>query len=158
MNDVVTVGIDLAKNVFAVHGVDATGRVVLRRIVTRAKLPELVARLPRCLIGMEACCGAHEWARRFLLFGHSVKLMSPVFVVPYRKGSKNDGNDAEAICEAVTRPNMRFVPIKSAEQQAILTLHRVRQGFVEERTATILRIRGLMGEFGTEGSSRRGSG
>ncbi len=148
MNDVVTVGIDLAKNVFAVHGVDATGRVVVRRIVTRAKLPELVARLPRCLIGMEACCGAHEWARRFLQFGHSVKLMSPVFVVPYRKGGKNDGNDAEAICEAVTRPNMRFVPIKSAEQQAILTRHRVRQGFVEERTATMLRIRGLMGEFG----------
>src|SRR5207244_8820243 len=100
------------------------------------------------LIGMEACCGAHEWARRFLQFGHSVKLMSPVFVVPYRKGGKNDGNDAEAICEAVTRPNMRFVPIKSAEQQAILTLHRVRQGFVEQRTATINRIRGLLAEFG----------
>ena len=148
MSDVATVGIDLAKNVFAVHGVDGTGRVVLRRMVTRAKLLEFVARLPRCLIGMEACCGAHEWARRFLPFGHTVKLMSPSFVAPYRKGGKNDGNDAEAICEAVSRPNMRFVPIKSAEQQAILTLHRVRQGFVEERTATILRIRGLLGEFG----------
>jgi transposase len=148
MSDVVAVGIDLAKNVFAVHGVDATGRVVLRRKVTRAKLLEFVAQLPRCLIGMEACCGAHEWARRFLPFGHTVKLMSPTFVAPYRKGGKNDGKDAEAICEAVSRPNMRFVPIKSAEQQAILTLHRVRRGFVEERTATILRIRGLLGEFG----------
>ncbi len=148
MNDVVTIGIDLAKNVFAVHGVDATGRVVLRRMVTRAKLLELVARLPRCRIGMEACGGAHEWARRFLQFGHDVKLMSPIFVVPYRKGGKNDGNDAEAICEAVRRPSMRFVPIKSTEQQAILTLHRVRQGFVEERTATLMRIRGLLGEFG----------
>jgi transposase len=148
MDSVVTLGIDLAKNVFAVHGVDGTGRVVLRRMVTRSKLLELIAKLPRCLIGMEACCGAHEWARRFVQFGHSVKLMSPVFVIPYRKGGKNDGNDAEAICEAVTRPNMRFVPVKSSEQQAILTLHRVRQGFVQERTATILRIRGLMGEFG----------
>jgi transposase len=148
MNDVVTIGIDLAKNVFAVHGVDATGRVVLRRMVTRTKLPELVARLPHCRIGMEACGGAHEWARRFMQFGHDVRLMSPIFVIPYRKGGKNDGNDAEAICEAVRRPNMRFVPIKSAEQQAMLTLHRVRQGFVEERTATLMRIRGLLGEFG----------
>jgi transposase len=103
MNDVVTMGIDLA-NAFAVHGVDATGRVVLRRMVTRAKLPDLIARLPRCLIGMEACGGAHEWARRFLQFGHDVRLMSPIFVVEYRKGGKNDGNDAEAICEAVRRP------------------------------------------------------
>ena len=148
MSDVVTVGIDLAKSVFAVHGVDAAGRVVLRRTVSRAKLVELIARLPRCVIGMEACCGAHEWARRFIAFGHTVKLMSPTFVAPYRKGGKNDGNDAEAICEAVTRPNMRFVPIKSTEQQAILTLHRVRQGFIEERTAAILRIRGLLAEFG----------
>src|SRR5215471_6324664 len=124
MGDVVAMGIDLAKNVFAVHGVDAGGRVVLRRMVTRSKLVELVAKQPRCLIGMEACCGAHEWARRFLPFGHTVKLMSPIFVIPYRKGGKNDNNDTEAICEAVMRPNMRFVPIKSAEQQAILTLHR----------------------------------
>ena len=104
--------------------------------------------LPPCLIGMEACSGAHEWARRFATFGHSVKLMAPKFVAPYRKGGKNDGNDAEAICEAVARPNMRFVPIKSIEQQSDLTLHRVRQGFVEERTAMLNRIRGLLAEFG----------
>jgi transposase len=97
---------------------------------------------------MEACCGAHKWARRFAAFGHRVKLMAPKCVAPYRKGGKNDGNDAEAICEAVTRPNMRFVPIKSIEQQSDLTLHRVRQGFVEERTATLNRIRGLLAEFG----------
>ena len=135
MSIVSTVGIDLAKNLFSAHGVDARGVVMIRRTVARAKLAQLVAQLPPCLIGMEACSGAHEWARRFATFGHSVKLMAPKFVAPYRKGGKNDGNDAEAICEAVTRPSMRFVPIKSIEQQADLTLHRVRQGFVEERTA-----------------------
>jgi transposase len=148
MDKIVTLGIDLAKNVFAVHGVDVVGRVVVRRMLTRAKLSEFVATLPPCLIGMEASSGAHEWARRFQMFGHTVKLMNPIFVVPYRKGGKNDGNDAEAICEAVTRPSMRFVPIKSLEQQAVLTLHRVREGFVEQRTGTIQRIRGLLGEFG----------
>jgi transposase len=148
MNIVSTVGIDLAKNLFSVHGVDARGVVMIRRTVARAKLAQLVAQLPPCLIGMEACSGAHEWARRFAAFGHSVKLMAPKFVAPYRKGGKNDGNDAEAICEAVARPNMRFVPIKSIEQQADLTLHPVRQGFVEERTAMLNRIRGLLAEFG----------
>ena len=125
-----------------------TGAVVLRRSLSRAKLEELVAQLPPCLIGMEACSGAHEWARRFAAFGHTVKLMAPKFVMPYRKSGKNDGNDAEAICEAVARPNMRFVPVKSLEQQSDLTLHRVRQGFVEERTATLNRLRGLLAEFG----------
>jgi len=148
MSVVSTVGIDLAKNVFSVHGIDAHGAVVLRRTVSRAKLPELVAQLAPCLIGMEACTGAHEWARRFSRFGHTVRLMAPKFVAPYRKSGKNDGNDAEAICEAVTRPNMRFVPVKSLEQQAELSLHRVRQGFVEERTGTLNRIRGLIAEFG----------
>jgi transposase len=148
MEQVTTVGIDLAKNVFAVHGIDGKGVTVLRRSVGRSRLVELVAGLPRCLIGMEACSGAHEWARRFQALGHTVRLMAPKFVAPYRKSGKNDGNDAEAICEAVRRPNMRFVPVKSTEQQALLTLHRVRQGFVEERTATINRIRGLMSEFG----------
>ena len=148
MSEVSTVGIDLAKNVFSIHGVNAGGMVVLRRTVSRAKLAELVAQLPPCLIGLEACSGAHEWARRFSEFGHTVRLIAPKFVAPYRKGSKNDGNDAEAICEAVARPNMRFVPIKSVEQQADLGLHRVRQGFVEDRTATINRIRGLLAEFG----------
>lgn len=148
MDNVTTVGIDLAKNVFSVHGVDASGTVRVRRTVGRSKLMELVAQLPPCLIGLEACSGAHEWARRFAVFGHTVKLMAPKFVAPYRRGGKNDGNDAEAICEAVSRPNMRFVPVKDLNQQSWLTLHRVRQGFIEERTATLNRIRGLLSEFG----------
>jgi transposase len=148
MSLVSTVGIDLAKNVFSVHAVDEQGVVVARRTLSRAKLSELVAQLPPCLIGMEACSGAHDWARRFAVFGHTVKLMAPKFVAPYRKGGKNDSNDAEAICEAVTRPSMRFVPVKSVEQQSDLSLHRVRQGFVEERTATLNRLRGLLAEFG----------
>src|SRR6516225_10648839 len=148
MSIVSTVGIDLAKNVFSVHAVDAQGTTLVRRSLSRAKLSELVAQLPPCLIGMEACSGAHEWARRFTAFGHTVKLMAPKFVTPYRKSGKNDGNDAEAICEAVARPNMRFVPVKTVEQQAELSLHRVRQGFVEERTATLNRVRGLIAEFG----------
>ena len=148
MNLVSTLGIDLAKNTFSVHGVNLNGEVLLRRNLSRTKLSELVAQLPPCLIGMEACSGAHEWARRFSGFGHTVKLMAAKFVTPYRKSGKNDGNDAEAICEAVARPNMRFVPVKSLEQQSDLTLHRVRQGFVEERTATLNRLRGLLAEFG----------
>lgn len=148
MDKVTTVGIDLAKSVFSLHGVDGAGKVVLRRTVRRDQLAEVVAGLPISLIGMEACSGAHEWGRRFQAMGHEVRLMAPKFVAPYRKGGKNDGNDAEAICEAVTRPSMRFVPVKSAEQQALLALHRVRQGFVVERTAIINRLRGLMSEFG----------
>lgn len=148
MDKVTTVGIDLAKSVFSLHGVDSAGKVVLRRTVRRDQLAEVVAGLPVSLIGMEACSGAHEWGRRFQAMGHEVRLMAPKFVAPYRKGGKNDGNDAEAICEAVTRPSMRFVPVKSAEQQALLALHRVRQGFVVERTAIINRLRGLMSEFG----------
>jgi transposase len=148
MNLVSTLGIDLAKSTFSLHGVNLNGEVVLRRTLSRAKLTELVAQLPPCLIGMEACSGAHEWARRFAAFGHTVKLMAAKFVTPYRKSGKNDGNDAEAICEAVCRPNMRFVPIKSVQQQSDLSLHRVRQGFVVERTATLNRIRGLIAEFG----------
>jgi transposase len=142
------VGIDLAKNVFSLHGVDAGGAVVLRQSVSRAKLSAVVAQLPPCLIGMEACSGAHEWARRFRQFGHTVKLMAAQFVAAYRKNGKNDGNDAEAICEAVSRPSMRFVPVKSREQQAQLCLHRVRSGYVEERTANLNRLRGLLAEFG----------
>ena len=149
---IVTLGIDLAKNVFALHGVDATGRPALvRPSVARGKLLELVASLPPCLIGMEACSGAHHWARLFAAHGHTVRLMAPKFVVPYRlsgKHGKNDKADAAAICEAVTRPNMRFVPPKSLEQQSQLMVHRARQGFVQQRTATINRIRGLLSEFG----------
>lgn len=149
---IVTLGIDLAKNVFALHGVDATGRVVVQRpSVARGKLLQAVAALPPCLIGMEACSGAHHWARLFQAHGHTVHLMAPKFVAPYRlsgKKGKNDAADAAAICEAVTRPNMRFVPLKSLQQQGELLVHRARQGFVQQRTATLNRIRGLLSEFG----------
>jgi transposase len=149
---IVTLGIDLAKNVFALHGVDATGKPVLMRpSVPRGKLLEIVASLPPCLVGMEACSGAHHWARLFQAHGHTVRLMAPKFVTPYRlsgKRGKNDAADAAAICEAVTRPNMRFVPVKSLQQQSELMVHRARQGFVAQRTATINRIRGLLSEFG----------
>ncbi len=149
---IVTIGIDLAKNVFAVHGVNEAGKPVLvKPTVTRGKLLELIASLPACTIGMEACSGAHHWAREFQKFGHTVRLMAPKFVAPYRlsgKQGKNDADAAAAICEAVQRPNMRFVPIKTVEQQGLLCVHRVRQGFIEQRTATINRIRGLLSEFG----------
>ena len=149
---IMTIGIDLAKSLFAVHGVDEHGKAALiKPKVTREQLPALIARLPPCLIGMEACSGAHYWARLFRGYGHTVKLMVPRFVTPYRlsgKRGKNDAADAAAICEAVTRPHMRFVPIKEEHQQIILTLHRTRQGFVEERTATYNRLRDLMSEFG----------
>lgn len=148
MGNVTTIGIDLAKSSFSVHGVDAQGTVVLRKTVSRGRVLELLAQQPACLIGLEACSGAHEWARRLGELGHCVELMAPRFVAPYRKNGKNDGNDAEAICEAVSRPSMRFVAIKTTEQQAVLCLHRVRQGFIEERTATINRLRGLLAEFG----------
>ncbi len=149
---IITIGIDLAKNVFAVHGVDETGKAVLvRPEVPRAKLIELIANLPACLIGMEACSGAHHWAREFAKYGHTVRMMAPKFVVPYRmsgKRGKNDAADAAAIAEAVTRPNMRFVPAKSIEQQSRLFVHRARQGYVEQRTSLINRIRGLLSELG----------
>ena len=146
------VGIDLAKNVFAVHGVNETGRPELvRPAVPRGRLLELIVSLPPCTIGMEACTGAHHWARLFQAHGHTVRLIAPKFVVPYRlsgKRGKNDAADAAAICEAVQRPAMRFVPVKSVEQQGRLMVHRARQGFVEQRTATLNRIRGLLAELG----------
>ncbi len=149
---IVYIGIDLAKTVFAVHGVNEVGRAELvRPSVPRAKLHELIATLPPCTIGMEACSGAHHWARLFNAAGHTVRLIAPKFVVPYRlsgKRGKNDAADAAAICEAVQRPSMRFVPLKSIDQQAQLMVHRARQGFVEQRTATINRIRGLLSELG----------
>lgn len=148
---IVTLGIDLAKNVFALHGVDAAGKPVVRPSVARGKLLESVAPLPPCLIGMEACSGAHHWARLFAAHGHTVRLIAPKFVTPYRlsgKRGKNDAADAAAICEAVARPNMRFVPVKNLQQQSELMVHRARQGFVAQRTATINRIRGLLSEFG----------
>lgn len=149
---IVTVGIDLAKSVFAVHGVGVSGKPELvRPEVRRAKLLELIASLPPCLIGMEACSGSHHWAREFQKLGHTVRIMAPKFVSPYRmsgKHGKNDAADAAAICEAVTRPNMRFVPIKTIEQQSHLFIHRAQQGYVAERTALINRVRGLLSELG----------
>lgn len=146
------VGIDLAKSVFAVHGVNEAGKpeLVAPRVV-RTKLLELIMSLPPCVVAMEACSGAHHWARLFIEHGHKVRLIAPKFVSPYRlsgKHGKNDAADAAAICEAVQRPNMRFVPIKSLQQQSQLSVHRVRQGFIVQRTATINRIRGLLSEFG----------
>lgn len=148
MEQITTVGIDLAKNVFSLHGVDGLGRTVLRRTVGRERLARTVASLSPCLIGMEACSGAHEWGRRFERFGHTVKLMAPKFVAPYRKSGKNDGNDAEAICEAVSRPSMRFVPVKSAEQQAALMLMGIRDGLIARRTQLTNTIRGHAAEYG----------
>lgn len=149
---ILTVGIDLAKNVFAVHGINEAGKAELvRPAVARDKLHEVIAELPPCTIGMEACTGAHHWARLFLDCGHTVRLVAPKFVTPYRmsgKRGKNDAADAAAICEAVQRPHMRFVPIKNLDQQSKLMVHRARQGFVEQRTATLNRIRGLLSEFG----------
>ena len=150
--NIITAGIDLAKSVFAMHGVNDSGKPALvKPKVPRADLLPLIANLPPCLIGMEACSGAHHWARQFRQHGHTVKLMAPKFVAPYRmtgRRGKNDAADAAAICEAVTRPAMRFVPVKEEHQQIILCLHRIRQGFVEERTASYNRLRGLIAEFG----------
>lgn len=145
---ITTVGIDLAKSVFQIHGVDERGKVVLKKQLKRHQVLGFFSNTPPCLIGMEACSGAHFWARRLEAQGHTVRLMAPQFVKPYVKSNKNDAADAEAICEAVGRPNMRFVPIKNIEQQAALSLHRVRQGFIRERTALANRIRGLLAEFG----------
>lgn len=145
---VTTVGIDLAKNVFQVHGVSESGKPVLRKQLKRHQVLEFFANMQPCLIGMEACGSAHHWARRLQALGHTVRLMAPQFVKPYVKTNKNDAADAEAICEAVARPTMRFVPIKNVEQQAVLALHRARQGFVKARTAQANQIRGLLAEFG----------
>ena len=145
---IMTVGIDLAKNVFQVHGVNEHGKTVLRKQLKRDQVATFFAIMPQCLIGMEACGSAHHWARKLRSLGHNVRLMAPQFVKPYVKTNKNDVADAEAICEAVGRPNMRFVPIKDIEQQAVLSLHRVRQGFVKARTAQANQIRGLLAEFG----------
>lgn len=145
---ITTVGIDLAKNVMQVHGVDERRKTTLRKQLRRNQLTAFFSNLAPCLIGIEACGSAHYWARKLESYGHTVKLMAPQFVKPYVKTNKNDAADAEAICEAVGRPNMRFVPIKNAEQQAVLSLHRARQGFVKARTAQANQIRGLLSEYG----------
>ncbi|CAE6690391.1 IS110 family transposase [Candidatus Nitrotoga fabula] len=146
--NITTIGLDLAKDVFQVHAADAQGKTVLRKQLRWSEMAKFFANLKPCLIGMEACGGAHHWARKLEEFGHTVKLMAPQFVKPYVKTNKNDAADAEAISEAVNRRNMRFVPIKNVEQQAILSVHRARQGFVKARTAHGNQIRGLLLEFG----------
>jgi transposase len=146
--EVTTIGIDIAKRIFQVHGVDSRGKTVLKKKLMRDQVLTFMANLPKCLIGIEACSSAHYWARELVQLGHEVKLMAPQFVKPYVKTNKNDEADAEAIAEAVARPNMRFVPIKSIEQQDILSIHRVRQRLVKNRTALANEIRGLLLEFG----------
>ena len=145
---VTTIGIDLAKSVFRIHGADAAGRPVLRRRLRRQELLVFLDRPPPCLIGMEACSSAHHWARDLVAPGHEVRLIPPRYAKPYVKRNKTDAADAEAICEAVTRPTMRFVPIKTKEGQGLLALHRARSLLVRQRTATIDSVRGLLGEFG----------
>jgi transposase len=146
--EITTVGLDLAKNVFQVHAIGSTGGVVFRRSLKRAQVIPFFSKLPPCLIGMEACGTSHHWARELVGLGHEVRLMPPAYVKPYVKRGKTDAGDAEAICEAVTRPTMRFVPIKSVEQQAALALHRTRDLLVRQRTQLINMIRGLLAEFG----------
>lgn len=142
------IGIDLAKQVFQLHGVDGQEKVVLLKQLRRVQLLDYFMKLPPCLIGMEACGGAHYWAREPQKLGHTVKLMAPQFVKPYVKSNKNDANDAEAICEAVARPNMRFVAIKTIAQQDIQAIHRIRSELVQQRTAKVNQIRGLLAEYG----------
>ena len=145
---VTTVGLDLAKNVFQIHAVDERGKVVTRKPLKRDQVAPFFAKLERCLVGMEACASAHHWARKLQGFGHTVRLIAPQFVKPYVKANKNDAADAEAICEAVSRPSMRFVAVKTVAQQALLAMHRVRQGLIKARTAQANQIRGLLGEYG----------
>ena len=148
MSNIKVLGIDLAKDVFQLHGTDARGKRVLKKRLTREKLIEFVANLAPCLIGFEACLGAHYWARVFEQMGHTVKIMAPKFVKPYIKSNKNDANDAAGIAEAVTRPDMRFVAVKSIGQQDVLLLHRARELVLKQKTALVNQIRGLLIEFG----------
>ena len=143
MGEVSTIGLDIAKSVFQVHGVDVDGAVVIRKRVSRAKVLEFFAALPSCLVGIEACPSAHHWSRKLQALGHTVRLMPPSYVKAYLKRSKNDANDAAAICEAVTRPSMRFVPTKSEQQQSGLMLHRSRQLLVRQRTMYRMRSAGI---------------
>src|SRR4051795_11646339 len=150
-----TVGLDLAKNLFQVHGADAQGRPVLKKRLAREKVLEFFANLPPCLVGLEACGAAHYWARELTRLGHQVRLMPPQYVRPYVKTNKHDAADAEACCEAVQRPGMRFVPAKDEDQQAMLVLHRVREQLLKQRTATINALRGHLAEFGIVAARRQ---
>jgi transposase len=154
---VTTIGLDIAKNVFQVHGVDGRGRVVLRKRLARGKVLVFFANLPRCVVGLEAGGGAHHWARELRALGHDARLMPPQYVKAYVKSNKHDAADAEACCEAVQRPGMRFAPVKSIDQQASLMLHRVRDQLIGQRTATINALRGHMTELGIV-AARRGAG
>lgn len=146
--DITTIGIDIAKRFFQIHGVNANGKTVLRKKLIRDQVLNFMSNLPKCLVGIEACGGSNYWAREITKLGHKVNLIAPQFVKPYVKTNKNDRADAEAICEAVSRPNMRFVAVKSTTQQDILSLHRVRERLVKNRTALANEIRGLLLEFG----------
>src|SRR5436190_4497239 len=148
MGEVITIGLDIAKSVFQVHGVDVDGVVLLRKRIGRAKVLEFFAALPSCLVGIEACPSAHYWSRELQALRHTVRLMPPNYVKAYVKRSKNDANDAAAICEAVTRPPKRFVPTKSEQQQSALMLHRSRQLLVRQRTMLSNAIRGHLAELG----------
>jgi transposase len=148
MRTITTIGLDIAKSVFQVHGIDAEGNVVLRRQLKRRYVLAFFQKLPPCLVGIEACASAHHWSRELQALGHTVRLMPPAYVKPYVKRHKNDATDAEAICEAVTRPNMRFVATKTPEQQSCLTLHRTRHLFIRQQTAVINAIRAHLAEFG----------
>jgi transposase len=156
MIDVKVIGIDIAKRYFQVHGVSASGAVTIRRKISRDGFLKLLADLSPCLVGLEAGSGAHHWAREIARLGHDVKLMPPQFVRPYVKTNKNDAADAEACCEAVQRPGMRFVPVKSLEQQAAMALHRVRDHLVRQRTGTINALRGHLAEYGIVAAALRG--
>jgi transposase len=145
---ITTIGLDLAKNVFQVHGIDREGKVCVRRSLRRSEVVDYFAKLPPCLVGIEACATAHHWAREIGRFGHMVRLMPPAYVKPYVKRNKNDMADAEAICEAVTRPDMRFVAVKTAAQQSVLMLHRCRALLVWQRTMLANAIRAHLAEFG----------
>ena len=145
---IVRIGLDLAKYVFEIHGVDAQSKTVVRKTLRRHAVSTFFANLPPCLVGMEASNGAHFWAKALSDLGHDVRLISPQFVTPYVKSNKNDRNDAEAICEAVGRPNMRFVPVKSAEQLAVQAVHRIRSRLVADRVRLVNQVRGLLGEHG----------
>jgi len=148
MQEITTIGLDIAKNVFQVHGIDAEGADVVRRQLRRRQFLPFFKKLGRCLVGIEACATSHHWAREIAKLGHEVKLMPPRYVKPYVKRNKNDAADAEAICEAVTRPNMRFVAVKTRQQQSVLMLHRTRQLFVRQRTTLINAIRAHLAELG----------
>jgi transposase len=148
MGEITTIGLDLAKNVFQVHAIDAAGQVILRRQLHRGELMKLFEKLAPCLVGMEACGTSHHWAREIAALGHTVKMMPPAYVKPYVKRGKTDAADAEAICEAVTRPTMRFVPTKTIEQQSILMLHKTRDLLIKQRTMLINALRSHLAELG----------